>query len=202
MHFLLNQNVARAVADMLISKGHTCEFSRALIPADAPDPIVAIAAEETGAILVSHDTGFNSIAARVVKGQKNRFRKLSRVALQCSEAIADRRLRECLPIGRADRSGRIDIGPSGHPVHSEIYDPHRLIARLTYSSTHEETMTDTRHPESYLVSASRSVVGCSSSATGATGWTTRRRCPPAWESSRQTATCFKRSMMLRLIGRA
>jgi predicted nuclease of predicted toxin-antitoxin system len=98
MHFLLDQNVARAVADMLVAEGHTCEFSRALIPADAPDPIVAIAAEETDAILVSHDADFNSIAARVVKGQKNRFRKLSRVALQCSEAIADRRLRECLPI--------------------------------------------------------------------------------------------------------
>lgn len=87
-----------AVADMLLEEGHTCEFSRALMPADAADPLVAIAAEETGAILVSHDTDFNTIAARVVKGHKNRFRKLSRVALQCSEPEAAARLRDNLPI--------------------------------------------------------------------------------------------------------
>lgn len=98
MHFLLDQNVAKAVADMLFEEGHTCDFSRALIPADAVDPLVAIAAEETGAILVSHDADFNTIAARVVKGHKNRFRKLSRIALQCSEPDAAARLRECLPI--------------------------------------------------------------------------------------------------------
>jgi predicted nuclease of predicted toxin-antitoxin system len=98
VHFLLDQNVAKAVADMLVAEGHTCEFSRALIPADAADPLVAIAAEETGAILVSHDTDFNTIAARIVKGHKNRFRKLSRVALQCSEPEAAARLCENLPI--------------------------------------------------------------------------------------------------------
>jgi predicted nuclease of predicted toxin-antitoxin system len=98
VHFLLDQNVAKAVADMLVEEGHTCEFSRALIPADAADPLVAIAAEVTGAILVSHDSDFNTIAARVVKGQKNRFKKLSRVALQCSEPDAAVRLRDNLPI--------------------------------------------------------------------------------------------------------
>jgi predicted nuclease of predicted toxin-antitoxin system len=98
MHFLLDQNVAKAVADMLASEGHTCEFSRHLIPANAPDPIVAIAAEETGAILVSHDTDFNAIAPRVAQGHKARFRKLSRVALQCSEPEAAGRLRDHLAI--------------------------------------------------------------------------------------------------------
>lgn len=98
MHFLLDQNVAKAVANMLVEEGHTCEFSRALIPADAADPIVAIAAEETGAILVSHDSDFNKIAPRVQEGQKTRFRKLSRIALECSEPEAAERLRESLPI--------------------------------------------------------------------------------------------------------
>lgn len=98
MHFLLDQNVAKAVADMLIEEGHSCEFSRALIPADAADPLVAIAAEERGAILVSHDTDFNKIAARVQQGHKARFKKLSRVALECSEPQAASRLREMLPI--------------------------------------------------------------------------------------------------------
>lgn len=62
---------------MLIAEVNTCEFSMAITPADASDPMVAIAAEETGAILVSHNTDFNSIAARVVKGQNNRFASLA-----------------------------------------------------------------------------------------------------------------------------
>lgn len=98
MHFLLDQNVAKAVADTLIEIGHTCEFSRALIPADADDPVVAIAAEEIGAILVSHDNDFKTIAPRVVHGQRARFRKLSRIALQCPEPLAADRLRELMPV--------------------------------------------------------------------------------------------------------
>jgi len=98
MHFLLDQNVAKSVADTLLELGHTCEFSRALIPIDADDPVVAIAAEEVGAILVSHDDDFKTIAPRVMHGQRNRFRKLSRIALQCPEPMAAERLRDLMPI--------------------------------------------------------------------------------------------------------
>lgn len=98
MHFLLDQNVAKSVADMLVRIGHTAEFSRALIPHDSDDPLVAVAAQELGAILVSHDNDFKSIAPRVVRGQRNRFRKLSRIALQCPEHMAAERLRELMPV--------------------------------------------------------------------------------------------------------
>lgn len=98
MHFLLDQNVAKAVAETLVELGHSCEFSRALIPPNADNPLVAIAAEETGAILVSHDNDFKTIAPRVVHGQRNRFRKLSRIALQCPEPQAAQRLRELMPV--------------------------------------------------------------------------------------------------------
>ena len=97
MHFLLDQNVAKAVADVLVELGHTCEFSRALLPPNADDPVVAIAAEQLNAILVSHDADFNTIAPRVIEGQKRRFSKLSRIALQCREAEAAGRIRELMP---------------------------------------------------------------------------------------------------------
>ncbi|HWL46576.1 MAG TPA: DUF5615 family PIN-like protein [Sphingomonadaceae bacterium] len=97
MHFLLDQNVARSVADAIVELGHSCEFSRALIPPNADDPIVAIAAEELNAILVSHDHDFNTIAPRVIAGHRTRFKKLSRIALQCRETEAAGRIRELMP---------------------------------------------------------------------------------------------------------
>lgn len=98
MHFLLDQNVARAVADVIVELGHTYEFSRALVPANAADPVVALAAEETGAILVSHDKDFNTIAPRVALGQRTRFKRLSRIALECPEPIAAKRVKELMPM--------------------------------------------------------------------------------------------------------
>lgn len=98
MRFLLDQNVAKAVQDALIELGHEAEFSRALIPHDADDPIVAIAAEQTDSILISHDNDFKTIAPRVVHGQRARFQKLSRIALQCPEVLAAERIRELMPV--------------------------------------------------------------------------------------------------------
>ena len=98
MRFLLDQNVAKAVLDVIRELGHEAEYSRALIPPTADDPVVALAAEETDSILISHDNDFKTIAPRVVQGQRARFRKLSRIALQCSEVIAAQRVREMMPI--------------------------------------------------------------------------------------------------------
>ena len=98
MHFLLDQNVARSVAETLRRLGHTCDFSRDLIPADAADPVVAVAAEQLGAILISHDRDFKTIAPRVAEGQKARYKRLSRIALECPEAMAAARLEELMPI--------------------------------------------------------------------------------------------------------
>ena len=66
MRFLLDQNVAKVVQETLIELGHEAEFSNALVAPNADDPVVAIAAEESDAILVSHDNDFKSIAPRVV----------------------------------------------------------------------------------------------------------------------------------------
>jgi predicted nuclease of predicted toxin-antitoxin system len=98
MHFFLDQNVANSVADVIEELGHSCEFSRELIPADADDPLVAIAAEQREAILVSHDADFNAIAPRALRGHKARFKKLSRIALQCREHEAAKRMRDMMPI--------------------------------------------------------------------------------------------------------
>lgn len=98
MDFLLDQNVARSVATVLTELGHACQYSRELLPADAADPVVAVAAEQTGAILVTHDRDFKTIAPRVQHGQRARFKRLSRIALECSEVEAAGRIRELMPV--------------------------------------------------------------------------------------------------------
>lgn len=98
MHFLLDQNVARSVAEVLLELGHSCEYSRELLPVGAADPVIAVAAEQIGAILVSHDKDFKTIAPRVQAGHRNRYRRLSRIALECREAEAAGRIRELIEV--------------------------------------------------------------------------------------------------------
>lgn len=97
MHFLLDHNVPDSVAVALREFGHTVEFVRNILPTDSADPLVATAAEQTGAILVSVDRDFKQIAPRIPKGARIRFKKLSRISIECSEPQAAARMREVMP---------------------------------------------------------------------------------------------------------
>src|SRR4051812_29124977 len=97
MHFLLDHNVPDSVAVALTEFSHTVELVRKILPKDSADPVVATAAENMGAILVSVDKDFRNIAPRIPKGQRARFRKLSRISLDCSEFQAAERFRKLMP---------------------------------------------------------------------------------------------------------
>ena len=97
MYFLHDHNVPDSVALVLRELGHTVEFVRNVLPMDSADPLVATAAEAMGAILVSIDRDFKRIAPRIPKGERARFRKLSRISIECSEAQAAQRVRELMP---------------------------------------------------------------------------------------------------------
>lgn len=92
MLFILDENVPVDVADMLVQHGHEARFIRNYIPPGSPDPLVATVAQEVDAVLISFDGDFQSISPRIPKGQRQRFRKLSRIWLRCSEPQAARRL--------------------------------------------------------------------------------------------------------------
>jgi predicted nuclease of predicted toxin-antitoxin system len=85
MHFMLDENVPVAVADMLEKHGHKAEFIRDFVPPGSPDPLVATVSEELKAILISFDGDFQTIAPRVPHGHRLRFRKLSRIWMRCDE---------------------------------------------------------------------------------------------------------------------
>src|SRR6476619_6798210 len=96
MYFMLDENVPQDVADMLIGQGHKAEFIREYIVPGAPDQVVATASQELEAILVSFDGDFEAISPRIPKGQRRRFRKLSRIWLRCGEPQAAQRLSNTL----------------------------------------------------------------------------------------------------------
>ncbi|OEC94397.1 DUF5615 family PIN-like protein [Rhizobium sp. YK2] len=97
MRFLLDENVAKSVCDMLIENGHEAEFVRDLLPAGSADQLVAALAEAQRSILVSHDKDFRSIAPRIPDGQRAKFRSLSMLRLMCPEFAAAGRVKHCLP---------------------------------------------------------------------------------------------------------
>jgi predicted nuclease of predicted toxin-antitoxin system len=119
MYFMLDENVPQDVADMLIEQGHEAEFIRAYVPPGAPDQVVATASQELEAILISFDGDFEVISPRIPKGQRRRFRKLSRIWMRCNEPLAARRLQDVLgfvatehALTSAARPMRLIIGAS------------------------------------------------------------------------------------------
>ena len=97
MRFLLDENVPTSVATVLRDLGHRVERAIDVIPAGSPDPLLAAVSEEREAVLVSADNDFKSIGSRMRIG-KGRFRRLSRIALKCSEYQAAQRLEKAMSL--------------------------------------------------------------------------------------------------------
>jgi len=98
MNFILDENVPQSAANFLVEQGHSAQYVRDLIPEGSVDPLVAFVAEDQGAILLSFDGDFQSIAPRIPNGQKARFKKLSRIYMRCNEYQASQRLEKALQL--------------------------------------------------------------------------------------------------------
>jgi predicted nuclease of predicted toxin-antitoxin system len=96
LHLLLDHNVPDAVAVVFRNHSHTVVLLREIMPTDSPDPVVATVADMDGAVLVSCDHDFGSIAPRILKGMRARFRRLSRITISCAEFHAARRIEEAM----------------------------------------------------------------------------------------------------------
>ncbi|WP_269583263.1 DUF5615 family PIN-like protein [Roseibium sp. Sym1] len=96
MRFILDENVAVSVLNKLRELDFEAEFIRELIPEGSADPLVSFVAEDQRCVLVSHDGDFQKIAPRIPDGQKQRFRKLSRIKLNCDEFKAAKRIEQTI----------------------------------------------------------------------------------------------------------
>lgn len=96
--FFLDHCVPDSVGRVLKEAGHEVILLREWIAQDSPDQLVARMSEANGAVLVSIDSDYKQIAPRIPVGARQRFRKLSRIALCCNEPQAANRIKIALTL--------------------------------------------------------------------------------------------------------
>ena len=96
--FFVDHCVPDSVGRELRAAGHEVILLRERIAQDSPDPLVAAVSEMHGAVLVSLDSDFRRLAPRVARGQRQRFRKLSRIGLRCNPPQAAQRVKVALTL--------------------------------------------------------------------------------------------------------
>ncbi|MGB7404667.1 MAG: DUF5615 family PIN-like protein, partial [Pacificimonas sp.] len=84
--------MAESACKFLTERGHEVLRAKDKVPEGTPDPIVAKVAQDLEAILLTDDSDFDTVAARRPDGQKQRFRRLSRIRLGCKHAKVVERL--------------------------------------------------------------------------------------------------------------
>ena len=122
MKFFADHCVTESVCRFLEERGHEVVRLRDVLPTDSPDPLVANFAEQLEAILISHDGDFRKIAPRIPVGARMRFKKLSRIHLQCDYPGAEKRMAAAISLiefewdlaqGLSDKRIHINIQKSG-----------------------------------------------------------------------------------------
>ena len=98
LRLLLDHNVPDSVARVFRKHGHEVQLVREILPVDSPDPLIAKVSEEDGSILVSCDRDFRVIAPRIPLGARTRFKKLSRISLDCNEPQAAKRVEAAMSL--------------------------------------------------------------------------------------------------------
>jgi predicted nuclease of predicted toxin-antitoxin system len=89
--------VPDSVGRALSEAGHEVVLLRQQLAPNSPDPLVAAVSEMNEAVLVSHDSDFRTLAPRAGIGRR-RFRRLSRIALKCSEPQAAGRIKAAMSL--------------------------------------------------------------------------------------------------------
>lgn len=97
MRFFLDNCVPDPVGHFLVSRGHEVIFQRDAIRKDSEDKLVALAAVENDAILISSDKDYRAIASRFQISHP-RLRRLSRIQFRCAEPRHVSRLEVALPL--------------------------------------------------------------------------------------------------------
>ncbi len=87
MLFLIDENVPQSVAAFFRSRGHDVRLVTEFILPGTPDPVIASAADQLSAIVVTwNHKHFKALAAKIPEDNVQRFRNLSRVNFRCPES--------------------------------------------------------------------------------------------------------------------
>jgi predicted nuclease of predicted toxin-antitoxin system len=102
IRLLLDHNVPDSVGEVFRRRGHTVQHVRDILPVDSPDALIATVSEEDRSVLVSCDRDFRLIAPRIPRGMRARFRRLSRISLECGEPQAAKRVEAAMSLIEAE----------------------------------------------------------------------------------------------------
>ena len=120
IRFFIDHCVPDSVGRALAEAGHEVVLLREQLAPDAPDPLVAAVSEMHHPVLVSLDADFRTLVPRAGVGRQ-RFRRLSRIALRCNEPQAASRVTAAMSLieheweavqARSDARMILEIGPS------------------------------------------------------------------------------------------
>lgn len=100
--FFTDHNVADSAGREIVALGHKLTRLRECMLPDTKDPLVALACANGGHVLVTHDTDFRAISARLNIRQKQFQLLLHRVELKCLEPSAAVRLRDAMTLIEAE----------------------------------------------------------------------------------------------------
>lgn len=98
MRFLIDHNVQTSVQRALKQLKHDVELSKIACGQEAADPLVATTAMDQDRILVSHDRDMKRVQRFLSDTHRRRYPTLSRLMLQCPEAVAAQRLKLFMPL--------------------------------------------------------------------------------------------------------
>ena len=96
--FFTDQNVPDSVGNCICDRGHTLVRLRDVMPTDTKDPIIAVACENFGQVLVTHDEDFKTSAKRLGLTHKQYQGALHRVLMRCPEPLSAMRLKIALEL--------------------------------------------------------------------------------------------------------
>src|SRR6266851_2221363 len=85
MRLLVDENVPQSVIEVFRARGHEIILVVDLALNASPDHLIGVTGDRLGAIVVTWDQDFRTIAARVSKEGSGRLRRLSRINFRCRE---------------------------------------------------------------------------------------------------------------------
>lgn len=99
MRFLMDEDADARVGEFLCSRGHNVEFSRDTLGQRTPDHLVAAAADQAGAIVVTRNyRHYRALIRRAEAGNTPRFPRAGLICFRCDDTSAVRRLQDLIGV--------------------------------------------------------------------------------------------------------
>jgi hypothetical protein len=126
---IVDENAPDAIADFFIERGYIAHLVRDRFGAGTPDRVIARAASEMGAVVVTYDRDYRQLAGWTTKPPNTRYPGMGLIVLSGPEPMGVDLVRRFLPMieaawdlvqGSSDPRLLVELSPSGINVRSVV----------------------------------------------------------------------------------